>query len=183
MKLKTLSTAILLATVPMTGVFAAAMDRSGQSIAAFLQPGKYSEAGISVLAANVSGQMRDGWGAAGHPTATDLSNTELSDMAESYHFVNAALKVQMTDQFSFGLIYDQPFGAKAKYSNTDARHAGNKMANIDKNGAFHNGNGEATEVDVQTQNLNFIFGYQPTENWNIYGGAVYQTVKGDVQLR
>ncbi|WP_455595878.1 hypothetical protein, partial [Acinetobacter pecorum] len=29
MKLKTLTTAMILATVPMTGAFAAAMDRSG----------------------------------------------------------------------------------------------------------------------------------------------------------
>src|SRR5690606_41148211 len=29
----------------------------------------------------------------------------------------------------------------------------------------------------------FILGFQPIENINIYGGAVYQTVEGDVQLR
>lgn len=28
-----------------------------------------------------------------------------------------------------------------------------------------------------------IFGFQPTEHWNIYAGPVYQTVKGDVQAR
>ncbi|MCP5775014.1 hypothetical protein NL389_34860, partial [Klebsiella pneumoniae] len=31
--------------------------------------------------------------------------------------------------------------------------------------------------------LTFLVGFQPTENWNLYGGAVYQTVKGNVQLR
>ena len=61
MKLKTLTTAIILATVPMTGAFAAALDRSGQSIAAFLQPGNYFEAGISVLDPNVSGNVKSGW--------------------------------------------------------------------------------------------------------------------------
>ena len=40
-----------------------------------------------------------------------------------------------------------------------------------------------TKVEVDTQNLSFILGYQPTENWNIYGGAVYQTIKGSVSLR
>jgi long-chain fatty acid transport protein len=39
-------------------------------------------------------------------------------MAESYQTVQAALKLQVTDQFSFGFIYDQPFGSKAKYSLT-----------------------------------------------------------------
>ncbi len=46
MKLKHLSTAIILATLPATGVFAAALDRSGQSMSAFLQPGNYFEAGL-----------------------------------------------------------------------------------------------------------------------------------------
>ena len=40
-----------------------------------------------------------------------------------------------------------------------------------------------TSVEVDTQNLSFILGYQPTVNWNFYGGAVYQTVKGNVKLR
>ena len=49
MKLKTLSSAILLTSLPVTGAFAAAMDRSGQSMSAFLQPGNYFEAGLSIL--------------------------------------------------------------------------------------------------------------------------------------
>ncbi len=28
-----------------------------------------------------------------------------------------------------------------------------------------------------------IFGFQPTENFNFYGGGVYQTIKGNVHLR
>ena len=31
--------------------------------------------------------------------------------------------------------------------------------------------------------LNLLFGYQPNENWNLYAGAVYQTVDGTVLLR
>ena len=55
MKLKKLTTALILAALPTAGAFAAALDRSGQSIAAFLQPGNYFEAGISVLDPDVSG--------------------------------------------------------------------------------------------------------------------------------
>ena len=56
MKLKALTTAIILAALPTAGTFAAALDRSGQSIAAFLQPGNYFEAGISVLDPSVAGK-------------------------------------------------------------------------------------------------------------------------------
>lgn len=155
---------MILATVPMTGAFAAALDRSGQSIAAFLQPGNYFEAGISVLDPSVSGKAK----------ATSGGGT-LSDMAGDYYFPSAALKFQPTEKFSIGILYDQPFGADAAYSNSDPLVAAGT-------GLFHL-NGESTEVDVTTQSLSFILGFQPIENINIYGGAVYQTVEGDVQLR
>lgn len=176
MKLKTLATAMILASVPMTGAFAAALDRSGQSISAFLQPGNYFEAGISVLDPNVSGKMNS-TAPASNPTLGALANTSLDDMAGDYYFPQAALKLQLTDNFSFGLLYDQPFGAEAKYSATDKTLpvAGNP-------GAFQL-MGETTEVEVNTQNISMILGFQPIENFNIYGGGVYQTVKGDVQLR
>ncbi|UUS64475.1 MULTISPECIES: OmpP1/FadL family transporter [unclassified Acinetobacter] len=176
MKLKTLATAMILASVPMTGAFAAALDRSGQSISAFLQPGNYFEAGISVLDPNVSGKMNS-TAPASNPTLGALANTSLDDMAGDYYFPQAGLKLQVTDNFSFGLLYDQPFGAEAKYSATDQTLpvAGNP-------GAFQL-MGETTEVEVNTQNISMILGFQPIENFNIYGGGVYQTVKGDVQLR
>ena len=177
MKLKTRTTAIILATVPMTGAFAAALDRSGQSMAAFLQPGNYFEAGISVLDPNVSGKVQNNWTPAGAAAslAPAYRGTSVGEMAGDYYFPTAALKLQLTDHFSFGLLYDQPFGAEATYS-TDT------YLNPIAGGVFHNGQ-EGTSVEVTTQNLSMILGFQPTENWNIYGGGVYQTVKGDVQLR
>ena len=160
MKLKALSTAMILATVPMTGAFAAAMDRSGQSIAAFLQPGNYFEAGISVLDADVSGT-----------TSAALGSQATGDMASSYYFPTAALKIQATDQISVGLLYDQPFGAKAEYS------APNPAVS-----AFSFG-GEGTSAEVHSDNLTLLFGFQPNANWNFYAGPVWQQVKGDVHLR
>ncbi|MEQ1418514.1 outer membrane protein transport protein [Acinetobacter indicus] len=261
MKLKTLSAAMILATVPMTGAFAAALDRSGQSMAAFLQPGNYFEAGISILDPDVSGKE-----AGETPTRRNIS-----DMAGDYYFPSAALKLQPTKKFSFGILYDQPFGAEAEYTGNNAfvSDATNTVlpqplldklvseqvtatlnslsslqivglaaqglvaqsgmtpdnpaynatltattqgiitqagGNVDaaaaavrpqvEAGALQQGQqqlnaqlatvplGEGnTKVEVDTQNLSFVMGYQPTENWNIYGGAVYQTIKGNVSLR
>ncbi len=157
MKLKALSTAMILATVPMTGAFAAAVDRSGQSISAFLQPGNYFEAGISVLDPNVSGT-----------TIAALGNQNTGDMAGDYYFPSAALKLQLTDNFSFGLIYDQPFGADVEYT---------------QSAAFTHPTQGNTSAEVDTQNISMIFGFQPNQNWNLYAGPVYQTVKGNVSLR
>ena len=98
MKLTALRSAILLSLIPTTSAFAAGLDRSGQSIAAFLQPGNYFEAGISILDPEVKGK--------------DTSGNQTGDMASDYYFPHAALKIQATDHFSVGLIYDQPFGAE-----------------------------------------------------------------------
>ena len=163
MKLKALSTAMILATVPMTGAFAAAMDRSGQSIAAFLQPGNYFEAGISVLDPDVSGTTSNS------PLLGPGANQATGDMASDYYFPHAALKLQVTDQFSFGVIYDQPFGAEAEYTAQSI--------------AFNPTGNDGTAAEVTTENLTFLFGFQPTQNWNIYAGPVYQTAKGNVALR
>lgn len=158
MKLTALRSAILLSLIPTTSVFAAGLDRSGQSIAAFLQPGNYFETGISILDPEVKGK--------------DTSGNQTGDMASDYYFPHAALKIQATDHFSVGLIYDQPFGADAEYS-------GNNTFVENRPVPFKGG----TSVTVDTQNLNLLFGYQPNENWNLYAGAVYQTVDGTVLLR
>ena len=154
MKLSFISTAILLSTLPTSLVLAAGLDRSGQSISAFLQSGNYAEAGISVLDPTVKGK--------------DLSGNSVSDMADDYYFANAAIKVQATEQISLGLLYDQPFGADAMYSLEQSM--------------FTNGI-EGTKVEVETHNLTALIGYQPTENWNFYAGPVWQTVEADISLR
>ena len=202
MKLTKLSAAILFG-LASTGSFAGALDRSGQSISSFLQPGNYFEAGISILDPDVSGKDSNG-----NPTG---------DMAGDYYFPSAALKIQATDKFSVGLIYDQPFGADAEYTGknnfvstpSDGVLPGtNLTSNLPvvtgaPNAQLPNGTPVithpvtgaplaialgtpitgSTSVEVDTQNLSLIFGYQPTENFNFYAGGVYQSVKGNVKLR
>lgn len=192
MKLKSLTSAILLA-LPVTSVFAAALDRSGQSVSAFLQPDNYFEVGGAVLDPTVEGK--------------DTSGNGTGDMAKSYHQINAAFKIQPTENFSFGLIYDQPFGANAEYTGnsnfvakpTDAVLPSSITSSlpatispiisaVNNNQTISTLGGQAsvtgdTKVSVSTHNLSAIFGYQPNQNWNIYAGPVYQTIKGKVSLR
>lgn len=168
---------MILATLPMTGAFAAALDRSGQSIAAFLQPGNYFEAGISVLDPTVEGQE----------AGTSATTRDISDMAGDYYFPSAALKFQLTENFSFGLLYDQPFGADAEYSGNNifvAAPTDRVLSTLPiTTTAIGGATTGSTSVEVDTQNISMILGFQPTENFNFYGGGVYQTIKGNVKLR
>ncbi|MCL6247908.1 outer membrane protein transport protein [Acinetobacter sp. ANC 4945] len=150
-------------TVPL---HAAGLDRSGQSILAFLQPNNYFEAGISVLDASLSGTMNDNFNKGGLSSA---ANMHTGDIANSYYSPSAALKFQLTDHFSLGFLYDHPFGADAGYP-------------IKEFQAYTEGT-EKSESEVVSQNLSTIVGYQPNENWNFYAGPALQTVKGKSRLR
>lgn len=159
MKMKTLVVAIATVALPATSVFAAALDRSGQSISAFLQPGNYAEIGVSSLYPTVEGKDRSGNG--------------IADIGESYTFGSAAIKLQPTEKLSFGMIYDEPFGARATY-----RGSNNFTAN-GSTGTFGN-----TSSDLKTRNLTTLFGYEPIDHFKVYGGVAYQEIeKAEVDLR
>lgn len=89
MKLKPISIAILLSSLPTSLVFAAGLDRSGQSIQAFLQPGNYAEAGISVLDPTVKGTSK----------VSAFEGEKINDMGEDYYFPSAALKFKQQTKF------------------------------------------------------------------------------------
>lgn len=207
MRLHPLSGAIL-ATLCPTMVFAAALDRSGQSMSGFLQPDNYIDFSYSTLDADLSGYVRtegagegidkdtNGWNM---PTSErgnlggELAGSTLSDIAKRFGVANATLKLQINDQLSLGVMYDQPYGAKSGYSTSDQRHdrirpsgsipLGIENYNAAENyGAFHSIHG-ATEVDINTHNLSLVLGYHPLDRVTVYGGLAYQTMEGGVKLR
>lgn len=216
MKFSQVSSAVMLATLPISGVFAAALDRSGQPMNAFFQDGNYFEAGISVLDPTVSGKE----------AGSSETTRNIEDMGEDYYFPNAAIKLQPHEKFSVAVMYDHPFGASAEYKGT------NNFTGVIPTAMLQNGlTAQATKltdptaiatttttvlnapdaaltteqlklktalkaveknvdtgvtnttVDVETENLSLVLGYQPTKNWNIYAGPAYQTVKANISLR
>lgn len=152
MKLKNL-TVLMLAVLPASNLFAAALDRSGQSIAPFLQSGNYAEIGGSLLVPTVEG--------------VDKNGKKVEDMGDSYAFGSAALKLQPTDMISVGLLFDEPFGANATYRGQNAFTTAN----------------DNTHVDVRSRNLTALAGIKPVKGLTVYGGAAYQEVEGDIKLR
>ena len=158
MKLNQLYIALAISSLPLSSM-AAGLDRSGQSISAFLQSGNYAELNFSAVDAKVKGK--------------DQSGVTVNDMAESYHYSSAALKVQATDKISIGLIYDQPFGADSAYVAEDNSRFTTKRHTPT----------QGTTAKVDTHNITALIGYQLNENWNIYAGPVWQTVEADIKLR
>lgn len=99
--LKALSVAV--ATLSIASMSqAAGLDRSGQDVTAFLQDGTYAEAVYTYIDADVSG--------------VDNNGNKTGDIAESYDFFRYGVKTDLGDKFSIGVLYDEPFGASAKYT-------------------------------------------------------------------
>lgn len=146
---------------------AAALDQSGQTILPFLENGNYVEVNATAVDPDISGTIRN------RPElVNDPNNLNSGNMGNSFHYYSAALKLQLTEKISFGLLYDQPFGADIRYP-------------MQSNNTFSDNEytQQGTSVNVDTESISMIFGLSPFTNFQLYGGAVYQSVKGDVALR
>lgn len=162
-------------------VFAAAFDRTGQSISAFLQPGNYFEAGLTISDSTVEGKESGKL-----DTTRDIPNS-----SNTTYRPNAALKLQINPKVSLGLIYDQPFSSDATYngtnnfvsaSNDKVLIPGYSVANL----ASATGQNEPTGgslYNIDIQNLSFILGYQPNNRWNFYAGPSYESFQSNIHLR
>lgn len=145
---------------------ASALEQSGQSILPFLETGNYAEVNAFAIDPSVSGVVHD------RPDLVRPNQSrDTGDIGQDNQFYTAALKLQLTDQISFGMLYDQPFAAKTAYSL------------LSNNSYSDDVSGEGTSVNVKSQNLSFVLGYSPIKNFQVYGGPVYQSVEGNVSFR
>ena len=113
--LKTLTVAVAALSVASVAS-AAGLDRSGQDITAFLQDGTYAEAVYTYIDADVTGE--------------DMSGNKIDDIAESYDFFRYGVKADINDTFSVGILYDEPFGAAAEYTQSNFVSEGDVDASI-----------------------------------------------------
>lgn len=130
----------------------AALDISGQSVTAFFQEGDYAEATIFALDTELKAKIS----AKQNQQILDEYSNKVKGSYLNYNF---AIKTDLDPKWSFGIIYDKPFGIDAVYTDTQETTP-NTYA-----------------IDIDTQELSLILGYKPTENIQLFAGPVYQTVK------
>ena len=193
--LKTLAVAI--ATLSVASVASAAgLDRSGQDVTAFFQDGTYAEAVYTYIDADVSGYDSSN---NNNSTNNYVRGDKTGDIAESYDFFRYGVKADINDTFSVGVLYDEPFGAAAEYTQSnfvagtdlttsavalisdgvDQQTAG-AIATAEATAA-----GEKTNVEVRSQSLTGILGmkFGANKNFQIYGGPVAQRIQAETKLR
>ncbi len=160
MKLTHLTLAMLTAALPLSQAQAAAMDRSGQSVAALFQKGNYAEIGYSWLSPEVAG--------------TDTSGNAVPEMAKDYEFITGAIKVDAAPGTALAFLYDQPYGADGEYTgnNNFVSATGNTF-----------GTTGATLAEVKSHSYSLLVNQALNSNLSVHAGLSYQTVEGDVKLR
>lgn len=145
--------------------FAAAFEQSNQTIQSFFEKEHYAEVSFAWTHPNVSGQVQ-------HTEILEqlgIQDFSTGQLANNQLVINAALKLQLHPQISWGFIYDQPFYVDVAYQYSPVFTG--EPTEI-----------EAADIEFDSHNLTSIFGYQPDPNWNLYAGLSYQTLEGNLSL-
>jgi long-chain fatty acid transport protein len=153
--MKKVLTAAAALAVGATGAYAGGIERTNQSVGVLFEEGNYAEFSFSAVTPKVSG-VSDIGTAFFAGSAVDQSS---GNMAENYTKVGAAVKMQINDQFSAALIFDQPYGANVDYGDADATY-------------FANGASATLESSAVTALLKYTL----PSNASVFGGLRYQTL-------
>lgn len=134
--------ALLLSTsVAMAG----GLDRSGQSVAAIFETGDYVELSFGSITPSVTGT---------------LGGADSGNMAPAYTQLGFAVKTDLNDKFSMGLIMDQPFGANVNYSEATYPLAGNA-------------------AEVNSTGITILGRYMVSDAVSVYAGPRIISASGD----
>lgn len=138
---------LLGATFIASSAFGGGLDRSNQPITAI-----FEETGVN-------GAYFEGTYAYADPEANDAT---MSDPLGSYDRFAFAYKQQLSDSFSFTLIYDEPYGANVKYTDGTLGTAINAGATL------------------TSKSLTGIARYEFGNGFSIHGGVRAQELKGNI---
>ena len=153
--MKKVLTATAALAIGATGAYAGGIERTTQSVGVLFEEGNYAESSFSAVTPKVSG-VSDIGSTSVPGAAVDQSS---GNMAEQYTRAGAAVKMQINDQFSAALIFDQPYGANVNYGDADATY-------------FAIGASATLESSAVTALLKYTL----PSNASVYGGLRYQTL-------
>ncbi len=82
------------------------LDRSNQDITAIFEPGGYAELSFGQITPSLEG--------------TDVLGNPIDNVGEDFTQMGFAVKMDVSDNLSFGLIFDQPYGVDVVYGGSPA---------------------------------------------------------------
>lgn len=146
MTVKTIAIAALLGSACTAQ--AGGIDRSGQSILALFESGRYAEFSLGSVSPDTSGTAVAGLGGFGS-----------GDMTSSFLQLGAAYKADINDRLSYAIIYDQPFGADVEYPTGTGYFAAGSTA------------------EFKSHAITGLVRYKFQNNFSVHGGVRVQSVE------
>ncbi len=132
---------------------AGGIDRSGQPLNVLFEKGRYVELSFANVSPKTSGRA----------TAA-LGGFSSGDLTPSYQQYSVSFKADINDQFSYAIIYDQPFGAKVNYPAAT--------------GYF----GQDAQAEFKSHALTGVLRYKIDENFSVHGGVRVQSIKANANI-
>lgn len=145
MTVKTIAIAALLGSACTAQ--AGGIDRSGQSILALFESGRYAEFSLGSVSPDTSGNAVAALGGFGS-----------GDMTSSFLQLGAAYKADINDRLSYAIIYDQPFGADVDYPTGTGYFA-------------------AYPAEFESHAITGLLRYKFQNNFSVHGGLRVQSVE------
>lgn len=148
----------LLASTGMAG--AVGLDRSNQDITAIFEDGNYAVLSFGKVMPDVSGT--------GYEDAQSLGilpDASYDDVGNDYTQLGAALKMDVTPELSFALIFDQPYGVNVSYAGSPAS-------------TLLGG----TSADLDSRALTAIGRYRINDAFSVHAGVRRQQLDADITL-
>jgi len=136
-----------------TAAQAGGIDRSGQSMGALFEKGRYLEFSVARVNPKLVG--------------TDVAlfgGRTTGEVAGSFTQLGFAYKYDINEKLSFALIVDQPFGANILYGATSVALGG-------------------TQATANTTAVTGLLRYKLGNGFSVHGGPRYQRASGNIDLR
>lgn len=149
---KELAISVALLAVPQLAI-AGGIDRSGQSVAALFEDGRYLELSFGYVSPDVSGTGN-----------AILGGGSSGDMAGNFARFGAAYKADINDRLSYALILDEPFGADVDYPVGTGYFAQGALA------------------EFNSYALTGLLRYKTPTNFSVYGGVRLQSVEASATV-
>jgi len=118
------------------------------------EKGNYVQLSFGHVTPGISGGFTAPLSAAGGASST-------GNMAQNYSNVGLALKMDVSENLSFGLFFGQPYGAQASYEQ-----------------GFYNG----LSADWASEQLSAVAKYRINNNFSVYSGLRYVTSQADITI-
>ncbi|MEL6205985.1 MAG: outer membrane protein transport protein [Pseudomonadota bacterium] len=157
---RTLLASALLASTS-TAALAGGLDRTGLPLDLLFEEGNYIELGYAHTTPNISGE------GTGNTALGPIipPGTNYVGVGDDFGNFSAGVKLDLNEQWSVALQFEQPFGSDIIY----------------------NGDPASTELGgttaiAETEALTAIVRYKFDDNWSVHGGLRVQQARGNIEL-